>query len=86
MRSCLFTVLSVAALAFGSLGAAGAAQSTPAAPVPLAPGDDMVPGDSMDGADAVMMIQRMMWECMYGGAPGIPRAVKQDRGVQFVCM
>lgn len=85
MKSFLLSVIAAVAMTVGVLGAAGPAQATPAIPVPLAPGDGMQPGDSIDGMDAVMMIDRMMWECMYGGAPGIPRAVLQDRGVQFVC-
>lgn len=86
MKSFLFSVVAAAVMALSLFGVAGTAQASPAIPVPAAPGDGMVPGDSIDGTDAMMMVQRMMWECMYGGNPGVPRAILQDRGVQFVCM
>lgn len=85
MKSFLLSAVAATVMALSLFGA-GSASASPAIPVPLAPGDGMVPGDSIDGADAMMMVQHMMWECMYGGNPGVPRAILQDRGVQFVCM
>lgn len=81
MKSFTIGAIAAAAMTVAALGLAGPVQADPAAPEPMP-----AAGTVMDGDDAVMMVNRMMYECMYGGTPGVPRAVLQDRGIQFVCM
>lgn len=80
MKSFTISAIAAAAMTVAALGLAGPVQAEPAAPEPMPP-----VGTVLDGDQAMMMVSRMMYECMWGGAPGVPRAVLQDRGVQFVC-
>lgn len=97
MKSLTRSAIAVAAMTAAALGLAGPVEATPstpiplqpAAPIPLQPGDEPMPGadgSMVEGDAAMMMVSRMMYDCMWGGEPGIPQAVRQDRGVQFVCM
>jgi len=79
MNRSSITAFAAAALLGAAVVCPGPASARPAEPVPAA-------DQQMDGMDAVMMIDRSMWECMYGANPGIPRAVSNDRGVMFYCM
>lgn len=89
MKSFTLSAIAAVAVTAAALGLAEPVAAAPSTPIPLQPGDELTPGadgSMVEGDEAMMMVSRMMYECMWGGAPGIPQAVRMDRGVQFVCM
>ncbi len=81
MKSFTINAIAAVAMVIGALGLAGAANAAPWGPLPQQPGDEQ----QAEGDDAMMMVSRAMYDCMWGSSPGIPRAVLNDRGVMFTC-